>query len=247
MLKVDEKMLTDAPTEYSNSFIDKGSMARIPFDLFGTVIKHHTTFQVCRLTANEAIEFISRMAYLKSFHPSTGWYALQSMDALRSFIVDLLSRFTNEFLSIPIDQIEFQPAPPPNYDPNYFNTHWPHIEQFLNNNIQDEIVTINPKDPMIPLEIQWLKKYRQIDLMKSESMKNLDMNVLNPFPGTPMIPSSSAGATTSSTKRTGDKPSFRPVLTSNKTNPPPPPPSSKKSIEEATAFNILNASDSEDD
>jgi hypothetical protein len=248
MFVVDEQCLTDAPTEFSNSFIDKGSTARIPFELFGGIIKQQIGLQICRLTSNEAIEFIGKMATNKAFHAHYGWFSPLAIDALRSFIVDLISKKTKEFIQSKGESILYKPAPNPNFDPTYFDQHWPVIEAFLLEEEDNErMVEIDPNNLSIPIEVQWLKKYRQIERLSGETTTDMEQAippVAAPVPSTVKASQSSV----SQKKVTIAQPSSSSSTVSRPAVVPQPKPIAQpKSVQEVSAYKFFQESDSEED
>jgi hypothetical protein len=244
MFVVDEQCLTDAPTEFSNSFIDKGSTARIPFELFGGIIKQQIGLQICRLTSHEAMEFIGKMATNKAFHPHYGWFSPLAMDALRSFIVDLISKKTQEFIQSKGESILYKPAPNPSFDPTYFDQHWPIIEAFLLEEDNERMVEIDPNNESIPIEVQWLKKYRQMERLSGETTTDVVPPGALPVPSTVKASQSSVPqkkvtiAQPSSSSSTVSRPAVVPQ---------PKPTVQPKSVQEVSAYKFFQESDSEED
>lgn len=154
---LDKKALTDLPSEFSHSFIDKGADARMPVLLFGNVLKRQMTIELCRCTLEETFEFMKKVSVMNTFHHQTGWFSSQTLDALRSYFIELISKLTKEYTQL--NDIPFQPGPSTAYDPYYFDKTWPKIEEFLNIPNPD-FSQIENDYPDIPVAIIWLRRYQ---------------------------------------------------------------------------------------
>lgn len=224
---LDGKVLTDVPSDFSHSFIDKGATARVPVLLFGYLLKQQMTIEICRCTLEETFEFLKKVSVMNTFHHQTGWFSSQSLDALRSYVIELVSKLTKEYTQL--TDIPFLAGPSNNYDATHFERTWPKIEAFMN--LPNPSFHDIEKDyPDVPATIVWMRRYQLFAQANTETVERKVPRVLGPKVAKDVDESDS----------------------SSESQPPSQPPPTRqkapatKSMEEVKAFQFFNDSDSEE-
>jgi hypothetical protein len=172
MVSLDKKVLKDIPKDNTVAFVDKGSSGRIPLEMFGCSIKQQLWFEVCQLSTHETFEFIQKIHHNEHFHQFNGWYSSQAADAFRSFVIELITRYSKEIVEM--KALPYVVSPPVAYDKMFFDLHWPQYEEYLSKqNSDDEDPPFADKYPEIAVRLKWMKKFRQSvtdsDITKSSS------------------------------------------------------------------------------
>jgi hypothetical protein len=221
MVNLDNKVLKDIPKDYSVAFVDKGSSGRIPLEMFGYSIKQQLWIEVCQLSTNETFEFIQKIHHNDHFHQFNGWYSSQAADAFRSFVIELITRYSKDIVEMKV--LPFIARPPIAYDKTFFDLHWPQYEEYLakENDSDEEDPPFTDKFPDIAIRLKWMKKFRQSvrdsDSTKSSSSSSSSSSaVINrPFsylpkqkPTPSVMPAATATSSVASQKPTTEIKSF---------------------------------------